>query len=61
VTLVKYEPPPPDPLRPAFDLSALIKNEIGVELPPEDIVELFRRRWTTLSRLAHHIHGALGK
>ena len=47
---------PPTPLRAAFDLSALLKRELDIEIAPERIVELFNEHWHKLSRLAHHIH-----
>ena len=45
-----------DPITTAQLLARLIRQELEVEVSPETIVDLIKKRWKTLSSLAHEIH-----
>lgn len=47
-----------DPVRPARTMAEMTKVELGVDVDPEAMVRLFKKRWMFLSRLAHEIHHA---
>ncbi|HYF56701.1 MAG TPA: hypothetical protein VEA41_20785 [Salinarimonas sp.] len=50
---------PRDPLPAARMMADVLKAELGVQAEAEVIVAMFRKRWQTLSNLAHSIHNAI--
>lgn len=37
-------------------LAIVVKVETGVEITPEQVIKLIKRRWGSISDLAHNIH-----
>lgn len=44
----------------AVKLSAIVKEETGAAIPPEQLAAMIRSQWTTVAKLAHKIHGSRG-
>lgn len=45
----------------AKELSLLIAKDVGVQFPPDKIIEFFRLNFRLASMLAHEIHDGLPK
>lgn len=48
-----------DPSRPAQILAEIIKAETGADISADAMVEMFRKRWHSLSAVAHDLHNNL--
>ena len=48
-----------DSRRAAEVMAEVLQTELNVTVSPEQIVNLFRKRWQTLSHLAHSIHAQI--
>jgi hypothetical protein len=49
-----------DPQRAAAAISMLVTAQTGLQIDTADIIALFRKRWQSLSLLAHDLHESLG-
>lgn len=43
--------------RAARKIARIVERSIGVQVPPDDIIDLIRGEWPALAPLAHVVHG----